>query len=86
MKDNSNTKYAFTYDRILSPGPETVLYHYCSTATLLSILEHGKLRFSDINMMNDPHEWRYCYELFEQAATALLKMVPDRAALDGLVD
>lgn len=84
LKDNSNTKYASTYDRILIPGAETVLYHYCSTATLLSILEHGKLRFSDINMMNDPREWRYCYELFEQAATALLKMVPDRAALDGL--
>jgi hypothetical protein len=84
LTDNSDSKIALTYDRILHPGPETVLYHYCSTATLLAILEYGKLRFSDINMMNDPREWRYCYELFEQAATALLKMVPDRAPLDGL--
>ncbi len=84
MTENSDPKFAFTYDRVLRPTPETILYHYCSTPTLLSILEHGKLRFSDINMMNDPREWRYCYELFEQAANALLKMVPDRAALDGL--
>ncbi|WP_303543379.1 hypothetical protein [Sphingomonas natans] len=34
--------------------------------------------------MIDPREGRYCYGLFQQAATALLKMVPDRAALDRL--
>lgn len=84
MKENSGAAFATTYDRRLKPGPGTVLYHYCSTATLLAILEHEKLRFSDLNMMNDPREWRYCYELFEEAATALLKMVPDRAELDGL--
>lgn len=72
------------YDRMFKPGPESVLYHYCSTATLLSILEHGKLRFSDVNMMNDTQEWRYCYELFERAANVLLEMVPDRASLEGL--
>lgn len=73
-----------TYDRIFKPERDSVLYHYCSTATLLSILEHGKLRFSDLNMMSDPQEWRYSYELFERAASALLDMVPERASLEGL--
>lgn len=73
-----------TYNRVFKPESDSVLYHYCSTATLLSILGHGKLRFSDINMMNDPQEWRYCYDLFERAANVLLKMVPDRASLEGL--
>jgi len=77
-------KVGSTYDRVLKPAPETLLYHYCNTQTLLSILEHEKLRFSDINMMNDPREWGYCYELFERAANALLEMVPDNPALDGL--
>ncbi|MEH3105486.1 MAG: DUF2971 domain-containing protein [Sphingomonas phyllosphaerae] len=76
--------FASTYARVLKPNSETVLYHYCSTPTLLSILEHGKLRFSDVNMMNDPREWRYCYELFERAANALLEMVSDYPALEGL--
>jgi len=84
LTNNSNINVTCTVDRILKLKPETVLYHYCSTATLLSILEHGKLRFSDTNQMNDPHEWRYCCELFEKSATALLKMVPGCAALDGL--
>jgi hypothetical protein len=73
-----------TYNRVFKPARDSVLYHYCSTGTLLSILEHGKLRFSDVNMMNDPREWRYCYELFERAANALLEMVPDRTSLEGL--
>jgi hypothetical protein len=78
------SSFSTTYDRVFRPSQECTLYHYCSTATLLSILEHGKLRFSDINMMNDPQEWRYCYELFERAAGSLLEMVPDKAALEGL--
>ena len=80
----SEPKVGTVYDRVFKPSPESVLYHYCSTATLLSILENDKLRFSDVNMMNDPQEWRYCYELFERSANTLLKMVPDRAALEGL--
>ena len=73
-----------TFDRIFKPGKNDVLYHYCSTETLLSILGHGSLRFSDVNMMNDPHEWRYCYDLFERAANALLEKAPKYAALEGL--
>ena len=83
-EDNLDPSLRTTYNRAFKPARDSVLYHYCSTATLLSILEHGKLRFSDINMMNDPQEWRYCYELFERAASILLEMVPDRASLEGL--
>ena len=37
-----------TYNRVFKPAHDSVLYHYCSTGTLLSILEHEKLRFSDV--------------------------------------
>ncbi len=83
-KDNSGVDIGTTYNRIFNPGKDDVLYHYCSTETLLSILEHGKLRFSDVNMMNDPQEWGYCYGLFERTANVLLEMAPKNAALEGL--
>jgi Protein of unknown function (DUF2971) len=72
------------YDRVFKPDPACVLYHYCSTATFLSILETGKMRFSDVNMMNDVSEWGYGYRLFEAAANALLDMIPEKPALEGL--
>lgn len=81
---NSELAHRTIFDRVYRPGPDSILYHYCSTATLLSILEHGKLRFSDVNMMNDPHEWGYSYGVFERAANDLLNMVPERASLEGL--
>ncbi|MEH6660819.1 MAG: DUF2971 domain-containing protein [Parasphingorhabdus sp.] len=83
-KKKSEKDHSTVYNRVFNPQPGCTLYHYCSSSTLLSILEHGKLRFSDINMMNDPREWGYAYELFERAANALLEMVPDHAALEGL--
>lgn len=42
------------------------------------------MRFSDVNMMNDVSEWAYSYGLFEAAANALLEMVPEKRALEGL--
>jgi hypothetical protein len=84
LEEDLDPSLRTTYNRVLKPARDSILYHYCSTDTLLSILAHGKIRFSDINMMNDPQEWRYCYELFERAANALLEMVPDRPALEGL--
>lgn len=80
----SDRAFQTVFDRVYKPTADAVLYHYCSTPTLLSILEGGKLRFSDVNMMNDPYESQYGYSLFERAATALLKMVPERPALSGL--
>ncbi|MEQ1551632.1 DUF2971 domain-containing protein [Sphingorhabdus sp.] len=72
------------YDRVFKPGPDCILYHYCSSATFLSILETGKMRFGDVNMMNDVSEWGYCYRLFESAANALLDLIPEKPALEGL--
>ncbi len=80
----TDTDFGTTFNRSFNPERDNVLYHYCSTETLLSILEHGKIRFSDLNMMNDPQEWRYCYELFERAANVMLEKVPEQAALEGI--
>lgn len=81
LDEENNLRTSF--DRVLRPGQEEVFYHYCCAATWLSILESDALRFSDINMMNDPHEWRYCYELFENAAGSLLSR-EETKALEGL--
>lgn len=82
--DNLATGFGTTLDRVLDLEPGSVLYHYCSTQTLLSILECGRIRFSDINMMNDPQEWSYCYKIFERAANLLLEKVPEHESLEGL--
>ena len=49
------------------------MYHYCSSETLKIILESGRLRFTDINMLNDAHETRWGYSVFEEAADRILK-------------
>ena len=72
MEDDPAIKSKTSFARVMKPGEESVLYHYCDTATWLAILESDSLRFSDINMMNDPNEWAYCYDLFERAANSLL--------------
>lgn len=82
--DNEGEKHIRTsFDRVVQPTDEDVLYHYCSTSAWLSILESDALRFSDINMMNDPLEWGYCYQLFEKAANSLLSR-EGSLALEGL--
>lgn len=60
------------FNRLFKPQTSTILYHYCSVDTLLAIAEHKRIRFSDINMMNDYNESRYTYELFEEAASLIL--------------
>ncbi|WP_242153290.1 DUF2971 domain-containing protein [Sphingomonas sp. BAUL-RG-20F-R05-02] len=72
------------HDRVFRPDPNAALYHYCSTATFLAVVEGGKLRFSDVNMMNDARETAYGYGVFESAATAALKLARQKPELDGL--
>ena len=66
--------------RVLQPNPEDVFYHYCSVQTFQAICEHKKIRFSDINMLNDYYEARWSYRIFELAATELLndKMIGEK--------
>jgi hypothetical protein len=59
--------------RIFEPRADQLLYHYCSPESFEAILESGRLRFTDINMLNDSAEHRWGYSIFEQAATRLLK-------------
>jgi hypothetical protein len=58
--------------RVLKPNPQDVFYHYCSVQTFQAICEHRKIRFSDINMLNDYHEARWGYRIFELAANEIL--------------
>jgi hypothetical protein len=62
-------------DRLYVPPLGAVLYHYCSASTLQKILESRRLRFTDVNMLNDVQEARCGYSMFEEAATRLLKRV-----------
>jgi hypothetical protein len=71
--------------RIHQPEPDEILYHYCNIHSLKSILETGRLRFSDINMLNDSAEARWGYKVFTAAATELLykrKMPPEFASMN----
>lgn len=61
--------------RLFEPREGQRLYHYCSADSFRAILESGKLRFSDINMLNDASEHRWGYAIFEEAATRLIKRV-----------
>lgn len=58
--------------RLFEPLTDQLVYHYCSAESFQAILESGKLRFSDINMMNDSTELRWAYSIFEEAATRLI--------------
>lgn len=62
-------------DRIYEPSVDQCVYHYCSAESFRAILESGALRFSDINMLNDPTEHRWGYSIFEKAATRLIKRI-----------
>jgi len=59
--------------RLLEPTADQLVYHYCSAESFQAILESGRLRFSDINMLNDSTEYRWGYSIFEEAATRLIK-------------
>ncbi|MDO8878679.1 MAG: hypothetical protein Q7V40_21585 [Pseudolabrys sp.] len=58
--------------QILRPRADDVFYHYCSVETFRLICEHKRLRFSDINMLNDYNENTWGYRIFEEAASMML--------------
>jgi hypothetical protein len=60
-------------DRVYTPDANDVLYHYCSASTLQAMLASRRIRFTDINMLNDSEEARWGYSVFEEASTRLLK-------------
>ncbi|MFM0095178.1 DUF2971 domain-containing protein [Paraburkholderia nemoris] len=60
-------------NRLFKPQSDQRLYHYCSAESFRAILESDRLRFSDINMLNDATEYRWGYSIFEEAATRLIK-------------
>jgi hypothetical protein len=64
-------------DQRYKPKKNDLLFHYCSTESFRAILESGKLRFGDPNMMNDREEMRWAYQVFELAANELLREKPD---------
>jgi len=58
----------FTGKKIISnPKRKMNVYHYTSPAGFLSIIEQGKLWFSDIQFLNDRSEYVYIKELFKEA-------------------
>jgi len=57
-------------DELLSPtAPPQVLYHYCSGASLMGIVEGRKLWMGSACFLNDPLEWRW----LPRVAVELLK-------------
>lgn len=70
--------------RLFHPSDRDVLYHYCSSSSFHAILESGKIRLSDINMLNDNAEMHWGYSVFEQAAGNLIKIAETRENLKGL--
>jgi len=70
--------------RHFHPSANDVLYHYCSSSSFQAILESGKIRFSDINMLNDNAEMHWGYSVFEEAAGKLIKIAEKRETLKGL--
>ncbi|UQS17212.1 DUF2971 domain-containing protein [Pseudomonas sp. HS6] len=62
-------------ERKYTAKPEECLYHYCSAETFLAICTGKKIRFSDINSMNDSQELQWGYKVWEDAATELHKLV-----------
>lgn len=68
-------------DRLVHGTDEQIVYHYCSAETLRAILESKRIRFTDINMLNDSYEAKWGYSAFEEAATRLIKRtgVPESA-------
>ena len=62
-------------NRLFNPELDQLLFHYCSSNSFKAIIESGKLRFTDINMLNDSMEHRWGYSIFEEAATRLIKRI-----------
>lgn len=52
------------------PGTPDILYHYCSNATFLSIVESDSIRLSDLSLSNDSQEGRWVRKVFEEYCTS----------------
>lgn len=52
------------------PGTPDILYHYCSNATFLSIVESDSIRLSDLSLSNDSQEGRWVRKVFERYCRA----------------
>jgi hypothetical protein len=61
-------------EQIHNPKEGELLYHYCSADTFLAICNGKKLRFSDLNLMNDSHEMQWGYSIWELAASEIYKI------------
>lgn len=60
---------------ILDPQQHPILYHYCSTSTLLSIVQRKCLWLSDVNTMNDFGEMHWAYDRFIEAANLVINKI-----------
>lgn len=81
---------SFVLQHLYRPAPTDVLYHYCSMEAFEAIVRSGKIRVSDINMMNDFAEMSWGYGVFEEAATRILRereddpRLPDKSFFDAI--
>ena len=69
---------------LYEPAEDDILFHYCSASSFQAILETGKVRFSDINMLNDRAEMHLGYSVFEEAAGKLIKIAETKENLKAL--
>jgi hypothetical protein len=59
-------------DRLREIDDDSIIYHYCSSESFISIVNNRTIRFSDINLLNDAEEGRWGYKVFEDAATKVI--------------
>lgn len=88
--DDLDPADSFILQYFYKPKPSEILYHYCSMEAFEAIVRSGKIRMSDINMMNDFAELQWGYRIFEEAATTVLRdrendpSLPDRSFFDEI--
>ena len=89
-EDQFDPTDSFVLQYLYKPSPGEVLYHYCSMEAFEAIVRSGKIRFSDIHMMNDSAEMRWGYHIFEEAVSTILHdrqenpELPDRPFFDEI--
>ncbi|EME70638.1 hypothetical protein H261_07021 [Paramagnetospirillum caucaseum] len=49
------------------PDTPEILYHYCSNAAFLSIIESGTIRLSDLSLSNDSQEGRWVKKIINDS-------------------
>jgi hypothetical protein len=77
-------KVAMLITRLFHPADNDILYHYCSASSFHAILDSGKIRFTDINMLNDNAEMHWGYSVFEEAAGKLIKIAEEKESFKDL--